>query len=45
MGTFNRLIKTIEKNAVDNKALIPNVSLWAKFWRKEKEREVKIRKK
>ena len=29
------LIQTIERNAVDNKATISNVELWAKSWREE----------
>lgn len=29
------LIQTIERNAVDNKATITNVKLWAKSWREE----------
>lgn len=32
---FNELIETIERNAIDNKAVIPNVKLWAKSWREE----------
>ena len=41
MNKFNvkkimeELIKTIENNAVDNTAIITNVSLWAESWRKE----------
>ena len=33
------LIQTIERNAVDNKATITNVKLWAKSWREELYRE------
>jgi len=29
------LISTIERNAIDNKATIQNVELWAKSWRDE----------
>lgn len=32
---FEELISTIEKNAVDNKASISNVELWAGSWRNE----------
>jgi len=32
---FEELIATIEKNAIDNKAEITNVKLWANSWRKE----------
>lgn len=32
---FEYLIQTIENNAVDNKATIANVELWAECWRKE----------
>lgn len=39
MYTFNRLIATIEKNAVDNKTLIQNVYLWAKYWKEKMEEE------
>jgi hypothetical protein len=34
--TFEELIETIERNAVDNKATITNVKLWAKSWRDER---------
>ena len=37
MDTFEKLIQTIEKNAINNKATILNVALWAKSWRKERE--------
>jgi hypothetical protein len=36
MDTFEKLIQTIEKNAVNNKATILNVALWAKSWRAER---------
>lgn len=32
---FEELIATIERNAIDNKAEITNVKLWADSWRKE----------
>jgi len=32
---LGELISTIERNAVDNKAEIHNVKLWAKSWREE----------
>lgn len=32
---FEDLIRTIERNAVDNKTTITNVKLWAKSWREE----------
>ena len=34
--TFEELIETIERNAVDNKVTITNVKLWAKSWRDER---------
>lgn len=34
---FEDLIQTIERNAVDNKATIENVKLWADSWRKERD--------
>lgn len=36
---FEDLIQTIERNAVDNKATITNVKVWAKSWREELYRE------
>ena len=32
---LEELLQTIEANAIDNKATITNVSLWADSWRKE----------
>lgn len=32
---FEDLIRTIERNAVNNEATITNVKLWAKSWREE----------
>jgi len=34
-STFDAIIETIERNAIDNKATISNVELWAKQWREE----------
>jgi hypothetical protein len=34
--TFEELIETVERNAVDNKVTITNVKLWAKSWRNER---------
>lgn len=34
-NVFEDLIQTIEKNAIDNKATISNVKIWAKSWRDE----------
>ncbi len=34
---FEDLITTIENNAIDNKATISNVKLWAKSWREERD--------
>ena len=32
---LGEMISTIERNAVDNRATIENVKLWAKSWREE----------
>jgi DNA-binding winged helix-turn-helix (wHTH) protein len=32
---LEEMISTIERNAVDNRATIENVKLWAKSWREE----------
>lgn len=32
---FEELIATMERNAIDNKAEITNVKLWANSWREE----------
>lgn len=37
---FEELIQTIERNAVDNKATITNVFLWAESWRAEREMDI-----
>lgn len=37
---FEELIKTIEKNAVDNKATITDVYLWAASWRAERDIDI-----
>ena len=37
---FEELIQTIERNAVDNKATITNVFLWAESWRAEREMNI-----
>jgi len=36
------LIQTIERNAIDNKATIHNVQLWAASWRAEMQTEQKL---
>ncbi len=41
---LERLIQTIEKNAIDNKATITDVKLWAKSWRNEMQTEQKLNK-
>jgi hypothetical protein len=34
-NTLEDLVSTMEKNAIDNKAEITNVKLWANSWREE----------
>jgi len=34
-NTLENLVSTIERNAIDNKAEITNVKLWADSWRRE----------
>lgn len=34
-NTLEDLVSTIERNAIDNKAEITNVKLWADSWRRE----------
>ena len=33
--TVEQMIQVVESNAVDNKAVIPDVESWAKAWREE----------
>lgn len=39
---LENLIQTIERNAIDNKATIHNVQLWAASWRNEMQTEQKL---
>lgn len=39
---LENLIQTIERNAIDNKATIHNVQLWAASWRAEMQTEQKL---
>lgn len=42
LKVFEALIKTVERNAVDNTLTIPNVSLFVKLWRDELKTELEV---